>query len=122
MSKLYILVLVGIVSFNTFAGCISSFNKGIEHNEKGAFGLTVNRASGFSVKDVMPEEFHEDYNNFPVHLGGPVQKQSLFYLYSLLPDTEKDTETPSDLIVCPGVYLGGDYKILKQANKYFELQ
>ena len=92
----------------------------IDHNKEGAFGLTVNRASGYNVKDVMPEEFHTDYNNFPVHLGGPVQKQNLFYLYSLLPDAKENKEVLGDLIVCPGVYLGGNYDILKQSNKYFE--
>jgi putative transcriptional regulator len=107
----------------------------IEHNENGAFGLTINRPSQLKVKDILPTEFYEGYNQNIIYQGGPVGKNNLFYIYQSesgpvkvpgkgkLPGDVKQSEPEGvqpamskTLEICPNVYLGTSYELLKSKN------
>jgi putative transcriptional regulator len=71
-----------------------------DHNEKGAFGLVVNRKSTSSLMDVLPGFSETDAGTIPIFVGGPVQQEYLFVLHSGLPEGTQNehAETPT-----PGV-------------------
>lgn len=72
-----------------------------DHNEEGSFGLVLNRQSSVFIDPKtydLSEKFQEGY--FPVNIGGPVQLESVFYLYK---STENHEESK---LIKPNVYLG----------------
>ena len=76
-----------------------------EHNERGSFGLILNKP--------IPMYLNEAIENAPVFdsklaLGGPVQKETLHYLH-----TEGD-RIPNSTEVMDGVFWGGDFEIIKE--------
>ena len=77
-----------------------------EHDEQGAFGLVLNRESGLRVGEALPLLAEEPLGAVPVHYGGPVQPEVLFFLH--------DDETIRGQGVLPGLRLGGDEQGLRQ--------
>ncbi len=57
----------------------------ITHDDKGAFGLVVNRPSPFTLGDVIDGLDGTAAASIPVFVGGPVQQEVLFVLHSALP-------------------------------------
>lgn len=59
-----------------------------EHNEEGAFGLVLNRATGSKVGEMLVADLPETLKEAPLYLGGPVQPTALSFLHSdsFLPD------------------------------------
>lgn len=53
----------------------------IEHNEDGAFGLTINKASDYLLSDLIPE-MGQSKGQQLVLLGGPVAVDQMFFLHS----------------------------------------
>lgn len=83
-----------------------------EHNERGSFGLILNKP--------IPMYLNEAIENAPVFdsklaLGGPVQKETLHYLH-----TEGD-RIPNSTQVMDGVFWGGDFEIIKELIAIGEL-
>lgn len=50
-----------------------------DHNEKGSFGLVLNRKLELKVDDVLPEFGHE---NVELYYGGPVGTDTLHFIHS----------------------------------------
>ena len=72
-----------------------------EHNAKGALGFVINR--------LHPRTFNEllEYNQslpFKLYEGGPVEKESLFFLHRRPDLIEGGTH------IMDSIYLGGDFK------------
>ena len=64
------------------------------HNEEGSVGFVLNRPMELKLGQVV-EEFDKNY--FPVWDGGPVQRDSLFYIHTLgdaIPDSIPIFESP----------------------------
>jgi putative transcriptional regulator len=57
----------------------------ISHDDKGAFGLVVNRPSPFTLGDVIEGIDDSAARTIPVFIGGPVQQEILFLLHSSFP-------------------------------------
>lgn len=58
----------------------------VEHNEQGAMGLVINRASGLNLADVLEQlrpdaEFSAHCQTLPIYTGGPVQTDRGFVLH-----------------------------------------
>lgn len=84
-----------------------------EHNERGSFGLILNKP--------IPMYLNEAIENAPTFdsklaLGGPVQKETLHYLH-LLGD-----QIPNSTEVMDGIYWGGDFEAVKELIISGELQ
>ncbi|MBL4585732.1 MAG: YqgE/AlgH family protein [Flavobacteriales bacterium] len=84
-----------------------------EHNEKGSFGLIINKP--------IPMYLNEAIENAPVFdsklgLGGPVQNETLYYLHL------KGDLIPNSVEVIDGVYWGGDFETIKKMMLANELQ
>src|SRR5688572_27140193 len=64
----------------------SFFDRGVilvcQHDEQGAFGLLLNRATGNHVGDALVSKLTETVKELPLFLGGPVQPQALSFLHS----------------------------------------
>jgi putative transcriptional regulator len=60
-----------------------------QHNAEGAFGLVINRTTGNKVKDAVVANLPSTVREQKLFIGGPVQPQSLSYLYSdiLIPNS-----------------------------------
>jgi putative transcriptional regulator len=72
-----------------------------EYNEKGAMGFIVNQK--FSRKLNELEEFKTG-KPFPIHLGGPVNQEHLYFIHQR-PDLIEGGEP-----VTGNIFLGGDFK------------
>ncbi|MFT4544359.1 MAG: putative transcriptional regulator [Bacteroidia bacterium] len=84
-----------------------------EHNEKGSFGLIINKP--------IPMYLNEAIENAPVFdsrlgLGGPVQKETLHYLHQLGDVIPDSTE------VMNGVFWGGDFETIKDLIEKGKIQ
>ena len=71
-----------------------------EHNEKGSFGLVLNKASDYSLSDLIPEVDLD----FDVGIGGPVENNTLHFLHRNSPMIE------SNVSVGQNIKWGGDYE------------
>ena len=77
-----------------------------QHGESGAYGLVVNRPTELTVADLFPEHALLGELAFPVHLGGPVDHETLQFVHRV-PD-----EIPGGLELGDGVFLGGEFDAL----------
>jgi len=85
-----------------------NFRRGVillcEHSDQGTFGLILNRPLDVKLGDVMEEFFAYDP---PVHLGGPVQRNTLHYLH------RRPSDVPEGVTLTGNVIWGGDFESLK---------
>jgi putative transcriptional regulator len=60
-----------------------------QHSPEGAFGLVLNRATGSKVGDAVVANLPDSVKEQKLFIGGPVQPQTLSFLYSdiLLPNS-----------------------------------
>jgi putative transcriptional regulator len=79
-----------------------------EHNEEGSFGFVLNKYIDVNIKDVI-EDLPQMKSRISV--GGPVKNENLFYLHTLGEELDGSKE------VIPGVYIGGEFDILKERIK-----
>ena len=94
-----------------------------QHDENGAFGMTVNRSSEAEVRDIFPETPVLKDLHLAIRSGGPVSPESLQVLHRLPPgvalgelDAESDRGDPAadsaGVEVAPGIRLGADLEEL----------
>lgn len=59
-----------------------------QHDEEGAFGLVLNRATGKTIGEVVVADLPDSLKECPLYLGGPVQPTALSFLHTdtFLPD------------------------------------
>src|SRR5215813_5461970 len=59
-----------------------------QHDDQGAFGLVLNRATGSNVGEMVVADLPETLKDCPLFLGGPVQPTALSFLHSdaFIPD------------------------------------
>ncbi|MGY6560924.1 MAG: YqgE/AlgH family protein [Luteibaculaceae bacterium] len=80
-----------------------------EHNEEGSFGFVINRFLDFNFDQIIKSK---TFKHYPVGLGGPVQKENLFYLHSFGESVEGSVQITDD------IYFGGDFESLKKNYKF----
>jgi putative transcriptional regulator len=75
-----------------------------EHTEEGSVGFVLNKPTAYKLNDVV-----EDFPKFntPVYYGGPVQLNSIQFIYK----GENLIEGSAEIM--PGLYWGGSFEILK---------
>src|SRR5690554_371088 len=83
-----------------------------EHNEEeGVLGYVLNQPTDVTIGDLM-EDMHDC--DFPVFLGGPVEQNTLHFLY------RKEYPLLDGKPLGNGVYMGGNYEelmsLLRQGN------
>lgn len=75
-----------------------------QHQEEGTIGFILNHASGYRLRDLVPEFGGAD---FPVYIGGPVATDTVHFIhrcYDKLNDGEE---------IAKGIYWGGNFEALK---------
>ncbi len=81
-----------------------------EHSETGSLGFVVNQETNLFLGDVLEDNIYED---IPLFLGGPVEKNTLHFLHCR-PDL-----IPDSIEVLNGIYWGGDFEHVKtQLNEF----
>ncbi len=75
-----------------------------DNNEQGTVGFILNEQLNLNLSDVLDETLAF---NAPLHMGGPVETQSLFFVHQC-------AELPEALPVKKGIYWGGDFEQLKE--------
>jgi putative transcriptional regulator len=81
-----------------------------EYNEKGAMGFVVNQKFPRKLNEL--EEF-KTVKPFPIHLGGPVDQEHLYFIHQR-PDLIEGGEA-----VTATIYLGGDFKsVVRHINDH----
>lgn len=75
-----------------------------EHNEEGSFGFVINRYLDVELNDIIDN--FPDFNG-QVSVGGPVQRDNLFYLHTLGDQIEHS------IPVKDGLHMGGDFDVIK---------
>ncbi|MEM7812683.1 MAG: YqgE/AlgH family protein [Planctomycetota bacterium] len=74
----------------------------VEHDEKGAMGLIINRPSQVEVRQALEGHFEVPHLTEPVFEGGPVEPAALFVLHD-----EVELGSP-EAVVLPGLFVGND--------------
>jgi putative transcriptional regulator len=83
-----------------------------EHNEKGSFGLTLNRPIDASLADVLDGVYAFDPT---LHLGGPVQRDTLHFVHCAGDRIPGGIELPGD------VTWGGNFDVVQELAQSGEL-
>ncbi|WP_247237094.1 YqgE/AlgH family protein [Telluribacter sp. SYSU D00476] len=85
-----------------------NFERGVillcEHNEQGSFGFVLNQATELMLGDVLEETIYQD---IPLYLGGPVEKNTLHFIHCRPDLIEGGIE------IGENVYWGGDFEQVK---------
>ncbi len=79
-----------------------------EHGKEGSVGLIINKPLDTRINDAIKDFPAFDEN---LYLGGPVEKNSLFYIH-----TKGDIITDS-IEIKEGLYWGGDFEAIKSLIK-----
>lgn len=83
-----------------------------EHNEEGSFGFVLNNYVDFELDEIIDEL--PDIKT-KVSIGGPVKNSNLYYIHTL------GNEIANSIEIMDGVYMGGDFEILKEKLKNGEV-
>lgn len=85
-----------------------NFERGVilmcEHNEQGSFGFVLNQTTDLFLGDVLDETIYQDIT---LHLGGPVEKNTLHFIHRRPDLVAGGTEIMKD------VFWGGDFENVK---------
>ncbi|MGG7662208.1 YqgE/AlgH family protein [Dyadobacter sp. BHUBP1] len=85
-----------------------NFERGVilmcEHNEQGSFGFVLNQTTDLFLGDVLDETIYQDIT---LHLGGPVEKNTLHFIHRRPDLVTGGTE------IMKNVYWGGDFENVK---------
>ena len=74
----------------------------VEQNENGIVGFIINKKTGYSTIDLIPE-----LNiNFPIYNGGPVEKENLYFIHKI-PSLIKNSIKIKD-----NLYWGGNFDLV----------
>jgi putative transcriptional regulator len=73
-----------------------------EHSDAGSFGLILNQNITVEMSELLQDA---------VHVGGPVQMDTLYFLHRFGDDVDGTVE------VCPEVYWGGEFENLQDVIK-----
>ena len=76
-----------------------------EHNNEGAFGFILNNMMKIELNELIEGV---EIDGFNMSLGGPVQTSNLYYVHTIA------NELPGSAEILPGLWVGGDFEILKQ--------
>jgi len=76
-----------------------------EHNEKGSFGLVLNRPYEKKSLDKLVDGFEN--SPIPLFLGGPVEHNTLHFVHSL------GHQVPSTIQISEHLFWGGDFEYLR---------
>lgn len=71
-----------------------------DHNDKGSFGFVLNKYIDVAINDIIPEV---DEKLIKVSIGGPVDKNNLFYIHRL------NERIPDGQLIKDNVYIGGKF-------------
>lgn len=77
-----------------------------QHSSEGAYGLVTNRRTEFVVRDLLPDHAVLGSCELPVHLGGPVEQQTLQFLHDV------PSAIPGGLCLDGELWLGGELDAL----------
>jgi len=82
-----------------------NFERGVillcEHNDQGSFGFVLNQVTDLFLGDVLEDTIYQDV---PLHLGGPVEKNTLHFIHRR-PDL-----ISGGAEIMPDVFWGGDFE------------
>ena len=77
----------------------------VDHTSEGSMGLVLNKQLPVFVNEVITEFKYLD--DIPLYKGGPIGIDTLFYIH-------KFDDIPGALKVSKGLYLNGDFAIIKK--------
>jgi len=75
-----------------------------EYNKKGIVGFITNKPLSYTISEILPEITEE----FRIYNGGPVEKESLYFLHT------KPNLIPNSIKICDDVYWGGDFDVVME--------
>lgn len=81
-----------------------------EHAEHGSLGFIINQPGKVLMEDVV-EGF--EFRNVPVYIGGPVEQNTLHFIYKLKDGFPEQEVLNNSIPVRKNIYLGGDFEQLK---------
>ncbi len=82
-----------------------------EHNNDGTVGFILNKPVAISINEAV-DEFPKF--NSQLYMGGPVQRDSLYYLHTM------GNSISDSIEVAKGIYWGGNFEVIKvmiESNK-----
>ncbi|MEI7594195.1 MAG: YqgE/AlgH family protein [Bacteroidota bacterium] len=79
-----------------------------DYSQEGAFGIIINKPMETKVNEVLLDYPELD---FPIYLGGPVQKDNVFFIHTL------GDIIPESVKIIDGLFWGGDFEMVKELIK-----
>jgi len=80
-----------------------------QFDEDSVFGFVLNNPLSLTLGDVLEPS---DFSHFPLHIGGPVAKNQLFFLHRL------GHQIPHSFSCGNGIYFSGDFDALTEFQKH----
>jgi putative transcriptional regulator len=77
-----------------------------QHADEGAYGLIVNKPANLALRQLLPEHPLLARSDFPVHVGGPVDHQTLQFVH-VVPQA-----IPGGLCLDGTLWLGGELEAM----------
>lgn len=77
-----------------------------QHSTEGAYGLVTNQATTYTLRDLLPEHPVLGRSEFRVHVGGPVERETLQFLH-VVPDA-----IPGGVSLDGRLWIGGEFDAL----------
>lgn len=65
----------------------------VQHNQEGAMGITINSPSVLNLAQACNTVLPEGLSDYPLYLGGPVEREYLLVLHSGFPGGERSPES-----------------------------
>ena len=89
-----------------------------QHNQEGAFGLTLNRSTEKTVGEMIVEDLPERIFEQDLSIGGPVQAQAMSFLHSddFLPDANVIPNLNLEHSLDDLLELGGSFSVTQQVR------
>lgn len=85
-----------------------NFERGVillcDYNGQGSFGFVLNQVTDLYLGDVLDDTIYQD---IPLHLGGPVEKNTLHFIH------RKPDLISGGAEIMPNVFWGGDFDQVK---------
>ena len=83
------------------------------HDQEGVMGFVINRPSGYSLKQVFKSAriTYGDIHFPPIYIGGPVDTESAFFLYS------SEYEIEDSFRISDSIYMSRDPQVLRDIGE-----
>lgn len=88
----------------------------VQHNDEGAMGITINSPSVLNLAQACNTEVPTGLSDYPLYLGGPVEREYLLVLHTGFPGGER---SPESVLLGTGVVFEPHFQLVSTCWKHY---